>query len=70
MNAFGKCEDLITKATINRGVNKLARELGCSRGHLSQVLLRKRGCSPWLKRKLLKIGVELPATAAGANCNP
>ena len=49
---------MITEATIHRGVNRLARELGCSKGHLSQVLLRKRACSPSLAARLRRMGFD------------
>ena len=58
-----KLEKIEQVRVVYRGLTQTARNLGCSRAHLSYVLHGKRKPSDRLARALRRMGVELPAKA-------
>lgn len=58
-----KLEKIEEVRVVYRGLTQTARELGCSRVHLSYVLHGRRKPSERLARALRRMGVELPSSA-------
>ena len=50
---------MITEVKMVRGINRAAREFGCSKGHLSLVMHGHRKPGSELARKLRRAGIEL-----------
>lgn len=59
-----KLEKIEEVRVVYRGLTQTARNLGCSRAHLSYVLHGKRKPSDRLARALRRMGVEVPAKEA------
>ena len=58
-----KLEKIEQVRVVYRGLTQTARNLGCSRAHLSYVLHGKRQPSDRLARALRRMGVQLPSSA-------
>lgn len=56
----------IRRATRIVGLYRAAEQAGCTPSHLSRVLHGERKPGPRLRRKLERMGIELPAAAEAA----
>ncbi len=59
----------ITKTTRYTGVRDTAAQVGCTPGHLSLVLHGRRQPGRQLRRKLERMGIELPTTTTTTATN-